>query len=182
MEQRSRPQKPKKPLTRESLDWFALRYVERFATTQAKLRQYLRDKLRERGWAGEGEPPIDAIVDRMAELRYVDDRAFGEARARSLGRRGYGPRRVGDALAAAGLESELRDEIRGGVDDVEAAITFARRKRLGPFGAAAPSPELRSKQFAAMVRAGHSFDLAKAILAAEDEAALDALRDERRDD
>ncbi|KTW08260.1 RecX family transcriptional regulator, partial [Sphingomonas sanguinis] len=38
------------------LERLALRYVERFATTEGKLVDYLTRKLRERGWAGEGAP------------------------------------------------------------------------------------------------------------------------------
>ncbi|MCA3255966.1 MAG: RecX family transcriptional regulator, partial [Alphaproteobacteria bacterium] len=85
--------KPKKPMTASSLDWFALRYVERFQTTEAKLGDYLRRKLKERGWAGDGEPPVDAVVARLAELGYVNDRLYSESKARGLERRGYGPRR-----------------------------------------------------------------------------------------
>lgn len=170
-----RERKPRKPLTDESLRWFALRYVERYATTRAKLSAYLSGKLRERGWAGEGEAPIASIVERMAELGYVDDRAFGAARARSLERRGYGPRRVDQALMAAGLESDLREEIGDEVDARQAAIAYARRKRLGPFGAPVADPRLRQKQFAAMVRAGHDFEITRAILDARSEDALDQL-------
>ena len=168
-----RERKPKQPLTPESLNWFALRYVERYATTREKLRQYLKGKLYQRGWAGAGEAPIDALVERFAELRYVDDRSFGETRAKSLERRGYGLRRVDQALMAAGIEAGMREDIRGDVDEAEAALAYARRKRIGPFAAEQPAPELRRKQFAAMVRAGHSFERVKAILGAETEADLD---------
>jgi regulatory protein len=170
-----RERKPKKPLTAESLNWFALRYVERYATTREKLRQYLKGKLYERGWAGEGEARIDALVERFAELGYVDDRSYGESKARSLERRGYGARRVDQALMAAGIEPEMREEIREEVDEVEAAIAYAKRKRIGPFAGERPGPEARQKQFAAMVRAGHSFELAKAVLDAESEDDIDQL-------
>lgn len=170
-----RERKPKKPLTAESLNWFALRYVERYATTREKLRQYLKGKLYERGWTGAGEAPVDAIVERFAERGYVDDRSYAESKARSLERRGYGLRRVDQALMAAGIEPELRDQVRDEVDAKEAAVAYARRKRIGPFAAEKPSPELRRKQFAAMVRAGHSFELVRSILGAEDEDALDQL-------
>jgi regulatory protein len=164
-----RERKPKKPLTAESLRWFALRYVERYATTRAKLRDYLQGKLRERGWSGEGEAPIDETVECFAELGYVDDRAFGEARARSLERRGYGPRRVAQTLAAAGVEQELREEIGDGFVARDAAIAYARRRRIGPFGPPVDDPALRQKQFAAMVRAGHDFDLTRRVLDARSE-------------
>jgi regulatory protein len=167
-----RERKPKKPLTADSLNWFALRYVERYATTREKLRQYLKGKLRERGWGGEGSAPIDQLVERFAELGYVDDRSFGETKAKSLERRGYGVRRVDQVLLAAGIEPEMRERIRGEVDEAEAAIAYARRRRIGPFGPGAPSPELRQKQFAAMVRAGHSIERVKAILGAASEDEL----------
>ncbi len=173
--QQHRERKPKKPLTAETLNWFALRYVERYATTREKLRQYLKGKLYERGWAGEGEAPIEALVERFDELGYVDDRSYGESKARSLERRGYGTRRVDQALTAAGIEPELREAIREEVDEVEAAVAYARRKRIGPFAMEKPGPELRQKQFAAMVRAGHSFEIAKAVLDAETEDDLDQI-------
>ncbi|MDO9487452.1 MAG: regulatory protein RecX [Sphingomonadaceae bacterium] len=168
-----RERKPKKPLTAESLNWFALRYVERYATTREKLRKYLNGKLYERGWSGDATAPIDALVERFVELGYVDDRSYGDSKAKSLERRGYGLRRVDQALMAAGIDPDMREEIRGEVDEGEAALAYARRKRIGPFAVEKPAPELRQKQFAAMVRAGHGFDRVKAILGAEREEDLD---------
>ncbi len=169
---RNSERKPPKPLTAASLDWFALRYVERFATTRAKLRRYLGDKLRERGWAGEGTAPIDAVVERLSALGYVDDRAFGEAKARGLARRGFGVRRVTQALMAAGVEPDLRAEIGETVDGEAAAIAYARRKKLGPFAVVEAGPDVQRKQFAAMVRAGHPFEAVKRVMNARTEAEL----------
>jgi regulatory protein len=50
---------------------------------------------------------------------------------------------------------------------VEAALHFARRRRLGPFGEASSDRQAQEKALAAMIRAGHGFSLAKAILALE---------------
>ena len=47
------------PLDEQGLNGLALRYVERFATTRAKLRAYLDRKLRERGWAEAGVPTAE---------------------------------------------------------------------------------------------------------------------------
>jgi regulatory protein len=170
-----RPEKsrrPLPPLTSETLDSLALRYVERFATSEARLTRYLERKLHERGWGGTGQPPVAAIVERLAALRYVDDRGFGEARARGLQRRGYGARRIGDDLRAAGIDAALRTEITATVDAREAAMTFARRRRFGPFGPPVSDPRQRQRQFAAMLRAGHDARIAAAILGAPHEADL----------
>ncbi len=142
----------------------ALRYVERYATSEAKLSAYLVRKLRERGWAGERPADVEGIVARFASLGYVDDRVFGEARARGLERRGYGARRIGQDLRAAGLADTLRGEITEAVDARGAALAYARRKRFGPFAREVPDRALRQKQFAAMLRAGHDPRIAAEIL------------------
>src|SRR3546814_16496331 len=95
--------KGRPPLGPGELDAMALRYVERYATSEEKLARYLRRKLRERGWDREDAPPVAALVQRLAGLRYVDDRQFAEARTRSHARRGYGRRRLGTEPPAAGL-------------------------------------------------------------------------------
>jgi regulatory protein len=95
---RSPVQRP--PLDAEALERCALHYAGRYATTRAKLAAYLERKLRRHGWAGDEDPAVDRLVEQMAGLGYVDDRAFASARAASLGRRGYGERRIGQAIAA----------------------------------------------------------------------------------
>src|SRR5258708_2931663 len=86
------------PLDSATLERLAAAPVGRYATGRAKLGDNRRRKISERGGGGEGEPPVAAIVSRLADLGYVDDKALAEARGRSLGARGYGPRRLGQAL------------------------------------------------------------------------------------
>lgn len=161
-----RARRPIPPLDSAALERLALRYVERFSTTRAKLADYLRRKIRERGWDG---PTVDpaVIAAHLAELGYVDDRAFGEARARVMARRGLGKRRVDGALRQAGIEEEDAAALAPAIVDqaVAAALTFARKKRIGPFGADVADRPLREKQLGAMVRAGHDFTLARRIVA-----------------
>ncbi|KZE10930.1 MULTISPECIES: regulatory protein RecX [Sphingomonas] len=170
------PRRPLPPLDQPALERAALRYVERYATTRAKLVAYLHRKLRERG--REGEIDVDALADRMAELRYVDDRAFAEARVASMTRRGLGARRVRDALRQAGVgeeeTSEFHDTLEEGAEG--AALAFARRKRIGPFATVPVERDRREKQIAAMVRAGHAPALARRIVglpASDDDADWD---------
>lgn len=165
---RDRNRSSRPPLDEAGLQHAALSYAGRYATSRARLRVYLTRKLRERGWAGPGEPPIDRLVERLVALGYVDDRAFAAARAASLGRRGYGERRVGHALRAAGIEEAdavgAREAARTHAWD--AALRFAERKRIGPFAAVEPDRPAREKALAAMLRAGHPSDLARRLIAA----------------
>ena len=149
----------------------ALAYVARFAASAAKLESYLKRKLVERGWAGDAEPEVAALVARFVRAGYVDDAAFARSRAASLRRRGYGERRVGQALVVAGIAEEVRAEVRAGeAEQRRAALALAEKRRLGPFGPAADRA-LREKQLAALLRAGHRLDHARALVQARDSAA-----------
>jgi regulatory protein len=159
------------------LSELALRYAGRFATTRAKLRAYLKRKIRERGWAGERPAEIEAIANRFADLGYVDDRGYALAKSRALTGRGYGKRRVVDALRVAGIDESDGEAAREHADAeaVAAALRFAQRRRIGPYATTVVSdPKEREKAFAAMVRAGHSFGLARAILNLAPGAEVDA--------
>ncbi|MGL4543280.1 MAG: regulatory protein RecX [Polymorphobacter sp.] len=144
------------PLDAASLRALGLRYVARYATSAAKLRQYLMRKLKERGWDDAAPPDVAAVVGRMVELGYIDDRVFGEAKVRGLAARGYGARRVAQALGAAGLERGLVAELAAVPDADAAALTYARRRRFGRWDTAPADPLRTQRQFAAMLRAGHA--------------------------
>ena len=161
-----KPSKTRTPLTATKLEELALNYVGRFATSRSKLVTYLRQKLRERGWDGSGEAPVEALADKFVRLGYIDDRAFALSKARSLTGRGYGERRVQQALASSGIGEEDAVDAReyAAEEAVAAALKFAKRKSLGPFAEAVPDRLQRERSLAAMVRAGHSFSLANAII------------------
>jgi regulatory protein len=160
------PRPPARPLKVADLERLALRYVERYATTRARLTAYLNRKIRERGWDGEGAPDPAALAERMAELRYVDDRAFAEAKAGAMARRGLGARRIGEALRHAGVEQADAEALAPDIaaEARASAIAFARRRRIGPFAREAPDSAQREKQIAAMLRAGHAFDIARTVI------------------
>jgi regulatory protein len=157
-----------KPALKESaLQELALRYVGKYATTRAKLRTYLSRKLRERGWEGEREPDLDGLAKRFAELGYIDDAAYALGQSRSLSARGYGKQRLIQKLRIAGV---AEDDSAGANDHadteaVNAALRFARRRRIGPFADSPAERPQREKWIGAMVRAGHNFPLARAISA-----------------
>jgi regulatory protein len=153
----------------------ALFYVGRFATSRAKLISYLKRKIRERGWDGASEPDIAAVADHLVRLGYVDDAAFALLKARTLTTRGYGAGRVRQSLHAAGIGEEDGAGARelAASSAVLAAIKFAQRRGLGPFAARDVDPRGREKALSAMIRAGHGFALAKAILALPPGAEVD---------
>lgn len=164
MAMRTKPRQPLPPLDAAALDRLALRYVERFATTRAKLARYLAGKVRQRGWDGPPADPV-AVAERMAQLGYVDDTAFAEARGRALTRRGYGEGRVRGALRHAGIASDSIDTVARELEPeaLAAALALARRRRIGPFASAPADRATLAKHIATLVRGGHDFALARRI-------------------
>ncbi|MEX0341443.1 MAG: regulatory protein RecX [Erythrobacter sp.] len=161
-----------KPLDRTRLEELAVGYVARFATSGGKLKAYLQRKIRERGFVEEEEPDVGGIVERFAAKGYVDDEAYGRAKASDLAARGFGARRVEQALHAAGIGDGLRQALAPAESERRSAVlVLARKRRFGPFstnGDTGPDElrKLKEKQLAAMVRAGHEFDHARRVVEA----------------
>lgn len=179
---RQGPRRSGRPLDAKRLEELALRYVGRYATTRAKLLQYMGRKLRERGWEGDHPPDAEALATRFADLGYVDDRAFALAKEAAHRARGLGPRRLSASLRAAGVgEEDGADALAvAGSRCFESALRFAQRRRLGPFAPARPaSSHERGKAVAALVRGGHGYDISRAIvdLMPGDEEGLADLRE-----
>jgi regulatory protein len=175
---RRRKRQPR-PLNPAVIEEIALAYVARFSTTARKLERYLQRKLRERGWQDEGEPPVEALVQRYVELGYVDDEGFAREKAGSLLRRGYGERRVSQPLPVGGFAEDRREAVRP--DEAasrRAVLTMARKRRFGPFGPAPLDKPLRQKQIAAMLRAGHKLDNVREIVDAASVAEAERWADE----
>lgn len=160
--------KSPKPLQSDGLRQLALTYVGRYATSQAKLAAYLTRKVRERGWAEDGSAAsvIETLVNTLAHHRYVDDQAYADMKAASLTRRGYGPRRIQQALSAAGIDAQTTAHVldENGSDADATALAYARRRRLGPFSAQPNDPRQRARAAAALLRAGHQYETVRRIL------------------
>ena len=168
----------KPPLTEAKLRDLALHYAARFASTGARLEGYLSRKIRERGLAEDGDGravavDVPALVARLVEQGSVDDDAYARMRARDLGSRGYGARRVEESLRHAGVGEGLRRQhAPGEAAGRRAAALMAQKRRLGPFGLPSEGGDplarrkAHEKAVAAMLRAGHQYDHVKVILAA----------------
>lgn len=191
--------KKARPLDQAALKDLALSYAARFATTGAKLENYLARKIRERGVAEDedsdgtrrtSELDVTGLVTRLIELGYVDDDAYARSKSRDLTARGYGARRVEQALWAAGVEEQVRaDHTPGEAESRRAAVLLAKKRRFGPFGVSAPTDEpreerhkRREKQVAAMLRAGHLYEHAGFIIDAVSEEIIQQWLEEAEED
>lgn len=178
-----------RPLDHQRLRDMMLRYVARYATSSAKLRDYLQRKLRERGWQGDDKADIEGLITYCMKKGYVDDALYARQKADDLTRRGYGRRRVDTMLFASGIADDDASEARNLADSAKwhTALLYARRKRVGPFIrpdkiSTDSDPALKDRQIAAMLRAGHDMDVVRAIIHAPDFARLREKGDEALDE
>jgi regulatory protein len=197
MDQRDEPGRNRRgkvvtPLDAPRLNELALAYVARFATSGGRLSAYLNRKLRERGWAGDVPPDVPTLVAAMIGRGYVDDAGFALARGAGMMRRGYGARRIAQTLTHDGIAPALVVQASGTeLARRQAALAFAQRRRLGPFGRGSGEngdlchgrldPATRTRQVAAMLRAGHPLSAAHALIEAADAAAAQEWVDEADD-
>jgi len=172
--------RPPRRLTPADLKGAALDYLDRFAATRARLRQVMLRKIRNsvRAHGDDPAPMIAALDEAIVWLEgrgFLSDRAYAEAKARTLSARGTSRAHIVANLASKGVSAEVA---RAAVDrlsaeyeepELEAARRYARRRRLGPYRGDARA-ECRDKDLAAMARAGFAGRIARQIIDAEQEA------------
>ncbi len=171
-----------KPPDRDTLHEAALRHLARYAATAAGLTRVLDRRIARWAAAEDAEPEAAAearraaraVVARLVEAGAVDDAGFAAARAQRLARSGRSRRAVAAHLAARGVDGETARAVL--VDDeLASALVQARRRRIGPFRAAADTDaEARRRELAMLARAGFPRDVAERALAmpAEEAAAM----------
>ena len=175
-----------KPVTKQRLTNIAKYHVERFATTAANLKRVLsrraeRARRVHGGEASEHAAWIDEVVAHMVKTGAVDDARYAAGRAASLRRLGKSPGKIRALLSSKGVARTLVDCVIedtaitiGGRDAaLEAAMAYARRRRLGPYGQELADKDAQRKQatkdMAALARAGFSYDVAKRVMAAQED-------------
>lgn len=167
--------KPPRPITAGYLQAVTGRYVERYATSSSHLRRLLMQRVfRSVNHHGhdlaEKTALVDAEIARLLAAGILNDAQYAADRAQSLHRRGSGARKIRAALQVKGVSSEQISEALAEVDgDWEAALTYARKRRLGPWRDGALDEDRRRKELGKLGRAGFAWDVARRIVALEED-------------
>lgn len=180
--------KPPRRVSAQSLENSALYYLQRYDSTAENLRRVLARKVRRAAMHPESavdleqaETWIAEVVAKMLRLGYIDDTRTATMKARGLFAKGAPPatirRRLGLAGAGEDAIAAAIAEIADGASESEtaraAAITLARRKRLGPYRPEADRADRRQKDMATLARAGFDFETARRIIDAPDVESLE---------
>jgi regulatory protein len=172
-----------------SLHEAALGYLARYAATEAGLRRVLERRVDRwarlaqaeagdaedvAGQAREARRIVREVVARLATAGAVNDATFAESKARTLVRAGRSRVAVAAYLTAKGVAADVARSVlpEDTASELAAALTVARRRRIGPFRiGAVPDQAGRRRELAVLARAGFAQSIASQALAmATDEA------------
>lgn len=164
------------PFDIAALEAAALAYLNRYDCSVANMRRVLMTKI-ERARREERVADLDTLLNGVDELlarltssQLLDDQRYAETRVQAFRRRGDSARAIRAKLREKGVEQEVIDvvleSVDGDVDDPElaAARALVRRRRLGPFRSAPAREQSRRRDFAALARAGFSYDTSRQAL------------------
>ena len=163
--------KAPKKITESYLHNSGLHYLQRFATGTGNFRRVMMRKVDRSCRAHPDQSRedcarmVEALIEKFSRAGLLDDAGYVRGAVASLRRRGESTRAIEARLSAKGLPREtVRDALQAdGGDDLQAAVRFARRRKLGPFAAGkSKDPE---KQMAALARAGYGYEIAAKVLA-----------------
>ena len=177
------PNMPRKPANVRMMNK-AIDYLGRYASSRHKLGQILQ-RFANRKLPDYDAEDIDAAIqqtiDQCSQLGYVDDRQFAVTVARSERRLGRSQSVIRRRLRQHALSEDIITYAVGEVDenvangDLQAAIRFAQRRRLGPFAKRRSSHHQRLKphqwkkrDLGAMARAGFSLVISQQVLDHDD--------------
>ncbi len=175
------------PITAKYLQNAAVFYLERYASSAEGLRRVLRRRvskarLLDAPVMENVDEAIEAVVQKFVSAGLLDDTAFAQTKARSLHRRGLSGRLTRQRLQVAGVGREDVDKAMEALDEelgtdparreLQAALAFARRRRLGPWRTKDREAN-KPRDLASMARAGFAYELARRVIEANDPESLD---------
>ncbi len=169
--------------TLQSLENVALFYLSRFAASEGSLRRVLKNKLRRvalrnpqfaADQANQNQlcEAIEAIIQKHKKTGVINDEAYAGMKIASLRRAGRSARAIKQKLAQKGLARGTIEQAfdRGAeeenfeVAEFKAALSLAKRRRLGAYRKSKSDPEQNKKDLATLARAGFSLAIARRAL------------------
>lgn len=138
----------------------AFAYLSRRARTSAEMRQKL-DR------SGFGSEVVDAVVQRLTELHYLDDREYAQRYVASRLDRKYGPRRIVQELRRRGITPTLAEEAVSSAEqtfDVRAQARTLAQNRAMRLQGETDERKRKKKIYDFLVRRGYESELAWSVV------------------
>lgn len=168
-EDEEKPKKAKvfKKITKQRLKNIALYYLKRYETSVDNLRKVLQRRVNDYVYQNkefdkyEAFAWIEEIITDFQNYGYVNDERFTEIRIRDYISAGKSVRYIRGKLREKGIDEELVGSVLDNqeYDEQEAALKFARKKRIGPYRTEEARAEYRQKDMGTLIRAGFNYDI-----------------------
>ncbi len=165
--------------TPKSLRRSAMNYVERYECSISGFISVLRRKIYQSSLlhkinVEELYEEIPSIVQEFQNNNWSNDERFAENRARALFRDGASLQAIRFKLIEKGIPANLAEqtietladetELSKSDIDLAAAISYAQKRRIGPFRLNNDAEENKDKDLGALARRGFSFEIASKVL------------------
>lgn len=163
---------PKK-ITKIRLQNIALYYLQRFDTSEQKLREVLQKRVNEYARfdsefkRNEAYQWIEELIEKFTDCHYLDDARFAENKVRSYLAAGKSKRYIENKLKEKGVSEDIIGECfeEAEYNPWEVIINFAKKKQIGSFRKDEEKRrEMWQKDMGTLVRAGFDYDMVMRIL------------------
>ena len=181
--------RPPKIITPQSLEKAGLHYLQRFAVSTAQFRRKMIEKLERscRYHKNQNKETclqwLETLIQKLTQSGLLNDQAYAGGVLTSMRRQGKSHRAILQKLSMKGIPQDIvekaiylyKEQAEQTDDEIEfeAALTLAKKKRIGPFKKERrPSSSTYTdinkhfkKDLGIFARNGFSYDVAKAVLA-----------------
>ncbi|MCB1680618.1 MAG: RecX family transcriptional regulator [Alphaproteobacteria bacterium] len=175
----SAPRLPKK-ITETYLHNSGLYYLQRFAASKKHFKSVMARKVRRSCQAHPEQDlasclkMVDDLADKFEAAGLLNDAVYVRGILASLLRQGRSLKAIRAKLLIKGLsEAQISESLaqyheEEGLSlaetDLQSALRFARRKKIGPFRRGPKEPSILQKELGVFARAGFSYDLSKTVV------------------
>ena len=163
-----------KKITQQRLENIALFYLERYESSQARLKQVLLRRIAKARRADTDVPEdapkwVEAVCEKMVHLGYVNDKRYAENVWRSYSAAGKSVRWIVGKLKQAGVAEDVIAQCMDAESDTDsldlkAARLLVSKKKLGHYRPKDQQSAYAQKDLAKLARAGFSYETAQKAL------------------
>ena len=160
-------------VTVEEMRNFAFNYIEKFAPSKQQLKTYLLKKyLKSKTPINRSNVSnlIDIVLEDLEKSKFINDKFYSEAKAKSLINRGSSINKIRNYLIGKGIQDnfikETVEKIKDDNSDQDffSAIKVCKKKRIGPARTEDNRSLFYKKDISLLARNGFDFETSKKVM------------------
>lgn len=156
----------------------AVHYLGTYSSSVENLRQTV-EKRALRKYEGISEDEARELANHAVEFcvenKFISDESYADTKAAAGSRKGHSRSRIRMNLEQKGVDREIATNAVEDIDDLKNAVTFAKRKRLGPWRTKELDIKQRQRELGAFARNMFPGSIATKVMNMDLEEAEDVL-------